>query len=55
MKELRIRCKDCHERFTVFRLERERVSQYCDSCRLEREREQARLRVAAMRRRRGAA
>ena len=44
MKELRKRCKNCGERFTVIRFERERTSAYCDLCRAERQREQARIR-----------
>jgi len=40
---------------TVTRGERGPVSRYCDACRLERQREQARLRVQAMRNRRGLA
>jgi len=40
---------------TVIRGERGPVSRYCDVCREERKREQARLRVQAMRNRRGLA
>ncbi len=53
MKELRKRCKACGERFTVIRWERERAPSYCDLCREERQREQARARMQAMRARRG--
>ena len=53
MKELRKRCKNCGERFTVIRFERERTSAYCDLCREERKREQARIRMHTMRARRG--
>lgn len=49
MKERRIRCKQCGERFTVLRLERERTSAYCNLCREDRKREQARDRMRAMR------
>jgi len=52
MKERRVRCKGCGERFTVIRLERERTSAYCDLCREERRREQARARMKALRDRR---
>ena len=49
MKERRVRCKQCGERFTVLRFERERTSAYCDLCREDRKREQARERMRAMR------
>jgi uncharacterized paraquat-inducible protein A len=49
MKERRVRCKACGERFTVIRLDRERTSAYCDLCRADREREQARARMRAWR------
>jgi hypothetical protein len=52
MKERRVRCKACGERFTVIRYERERISVYCDLCRMEREREQARARMQVWRARR---
>jgi len=52
MKERRVRCKECGERFAVVRLERERTSAYCDACREERKRTQARERMQAMRARR---
>ncbi len=52
MKERRIKCAACGERFTVIRVERERISAYCDLCREERKREQARARMQAMRQRR---
>ncbi len=52
MKELRKRCKECGERFTVIRFERERTPAYCDLCREERKRTQARARMQAMRARR---
>jgi predicted nucleic acid-binding Zn ribbon protein len=53
IKERRIRCRACGERVTVIRGERGPVSAYCDACRAERKREQARARMAAMRARRG--
>jgi len=49
MREIRVRCKSCGERFTVIRWERERTSHYCDLCREERKREQARARMQAWR------
>ncbi len=49
MKETHPRCKDCRDRFTVLRVERERTSLYCDLCRAERRREQTRLRMQAFR------
>lgn len=52
MKERRVRCKECGARFTVIRFERERASAYCDLCREERQREQARERMRALRARR---
>jgi hypothetical protein len=52
MKERRVRCKRCGERFTVFRVERERTSAYCPLCQEERKREQARVRMQALRARR---
>jgi len=51
MKELHKRCKDCGDRFTAIRLDRERISPYCDLCRAERQRAQARARMQAMRER----
>ena len=55
IKERRIKCASCGERETVIRGERGPVTAYCDACRVERKREQARQRVAAMRVRRGGA
>ncbi len=52
MKELRVCCKSCGERFTVLRLERERTPIYCPPCREERNRDQARARMQALRARR---
>ena len=52
MKERRVRCKDCGARFTVIRFERERTPAYCDLCREERKRAQARERMRALRERR---
>jgi len=52
IKERRIKCASCGERDTVIRGERGPVTAYCDACREERKREQARARVAAMRARR---
>jgi len=49
MKEQRVRCKQCGERFTVVRFERERTAAYCDLCRDERKRDQARERMRAWR------
>lgn len=45
MKECRVRCTSCGERFTVLRFERERTSVYCDACRAERKRAQTRDRM----------
>ncbi len=53
MKELHKRCKDCGDRFTALRFERERISPYGDLCRTERQRAQARSRTQAMRERQG--
>ncbi|HYY81159.1 MAG TPA: hypothetical protein VFD04_18555 [Actinomycetes bacterium] len=55
MKERRVRCTGCGERFTVVRFDRERTSAYCDLCQAERKREQARERMRALRARRRAA
>jgi len=52
MKERRVRCKECGERFTVVRVERERTSAYCELCRAERKREQTRMRMQTLRTRR---
>ncbi len=52
IKERRITCASCGERDTVIQGERGPVTAYCDACREERKREQARARVAAMRARR---
>ena len=52
MKERRVRCKECGERFTVVRIERERTSAYCELCRAERKREQTRMRMQTLRTRR---
>ena len=49
IKERRIKCAACGQRETVIRGERGPVTAYCDVCREERTREQARQRVAAMR------
>ena len=49
IKERRIKCAACGQRETVLRGERGPVTAYCDLCREERAREQARQRVAAMR------
>jgi len=49
IKERRIKCLVCGERETVMRGERGPVTAYCDICREERKREQARQRVATMR------
>jgi hypothetical protein len=49
IKERRIKCAACGERETVIRGERGPISAYCDLCREERKREQARLRMAALR------
>ncbi len=54
VKERRIKCARCGERETVIRGERGPVSKYCDVCREEVKREQARARVQAMRDRRRA-
>lgn len=52
IKAVRIKCKGCGARFIEYRLEKERLHDYCDLCRLERNREQSRLRMQAMRARR---
>jgi hypothetical protein len=52
MKERHVRCKGCGDRFTVIRFERERTPAYCDLCREERKREQARVRMQRLRARR---
>ncbi len=44
IKDRRITCAACGERETVIRGERGLVSAYCDVCRAERKRDQARLR-----------
>jgi hypothetical protein len=49
IKTRRITCKMCRQRETVPRGERGPVSSYCDVCRAERKREQARLRMQALR------
>ncbi len=49
IKERRIKCVACGERETVIRGERGPVSAYCDLCREDRKRAQARLRMAALR------
>ncbi len=51
-KDKRIKCAACGERETVSRGERGPVTAYCDVCREERKREQARARMQAMRQRR---
>ncbi len=52
IKERRIKCAACGERDTVIRGERGPVTAYCDVCREERKREQARARMQALRARR---
>jgi len=52
MKERRVRCKECGERFTVVRFERERIPASCALCREERKRVQTRARMQALRNRR---
>jgi hypothetical protein len=52
IKERRIRCTACGQRETVIRGERGPLSAYCDLCREQRKRDQARARMAAMRARR---
>ncbi len=54
MKERRVRCKECGERFTIVRFDRERTSLYCEVCRSERRREQTRRRMQELRARRHA-
>ena len=49
IKQRRIKCAACGEREIVTRGERGPVTAYCDMCREERKREQARERVAAKR------
>jgi len=48
-KERRITCAACGARETVIRGERGPLTAYCDVCREERKRDQARQRMAAMR------
>jgi hypothetical protein len=52
IKERRIRCAECGLRETVVRGERGPLTAYCDPCRADRKRVQARLRMAALRQRR---
>ena len=52
IRERRIKCRACGERDTVLRGERGPVTAYCDYCRQERKREQARARMQALRQRR---
>lgn len=52
IKERRIKCAACGQRETVIRGERGPVSAYCDLCREERKREQARARMQVLRARR---
>ncbi len=52
IKERRIKCTACGERETVTRGERDPLTAYCDVCREERKREQARARMQALRARR---
>lgn len=52
IKDKRIKCARCGERETVTRGERGPVTIYCDLCREEVKREQARDRMQAMRQRR---
>ncbi|GAC1437094.1 MAG: hypothetical protein NVSMB65_11290 [Chloroflexota bacterium] len=54
IKQRRITCAACGQRETVLRGERGPLTAYCDVCREERTRAQARQRVAAMRARRRA-
>ena len=49
IKERRIKCAACGERNTVIRGERGPVTAYCDICREERKRAQARARMCALR------
>jgi len=49
MKERKVRCKECGERFTVVRFARERTPSYCDLCREERRRAQTRAHAGAPR------
>jgi len=52
IKQKRIKCAACGERDTVWRGERGPVSKYCDVCRDQRKRDQARARMQALRDRR---
>ncbi len=54
MKERRVRCAACGERFTLIRFERERTSAYCDLCRADRRQAQTRARMQRLRDRRRA-
>lgn len=49
MKEQRIKCKECGERFTYYRLGAGRPPLYCPTCSEERKRDQARERMVALR------
>ena len=53
IKEKRIKCKACGEKVSVWRGERGPAQEYCDVCREQVKREQTRLRVQALRQRRG--
>jgi predicted nucleic acid-binding Zn ribbon protein len=52
MKTQHPKCQQCGERFTYIRMGQGRPPIYCPSCIEERKREQARLRMQAMRERR---
>jgi hypothetical protein len=52
IKEQRITCAACRLRETVIRGERGPLTAYCDICRADRKRAQARVRMAALRDRR---
>ncbi len=54
IKERRIKCAACGVRETVIRGERGPLTAYCDTCRADRKRAQARVRMAALRDRRRA-
>jgi len=49
IKGKRLTCAECGQRVTVMRGERGPVSAYCDECREERKRAQARARMQALR------
>jgi len=53
MKERRVKCKECGQRFSYFQLGGGRPPVYCPTCAEERKREKTRERVQNLRDRRG--